>query len=154
MAISYCSSEFLGMHGELVTDCYVFNLEHTTRPLVTFASPDHVTVLDYNDKNPSLLGGGCYRGQVGIMISGVMILIIIVVRCAGGTREREAWPRVRVSLRRVTLMWCTPSSETNYSGDLFVFSLISLCNQRWIGKTGHEFFTGSSDGFIKWWDIR
>ena len=54
------------MHGELVTDCYVFNLEHTTRPLVTFASPDHVTVLDYNDKNPSLLGGGCYRGQVSI----------------------------------------------------------------------------------------
>ena len=31
VAISYCSSEFLGMHGELVTDCYVFNLEHTTR---------------------------------------------------------------------------------------------------------------------------
>ena len=25
---------------------------------------------------------------------------------------------------------------------------------KWIGKTGHEFFTGSSDGFIKWWDIR
>ena len=25
---------------------------------------------------------------------------------------------------------------------------------KWIGKTGTEFFTGSSDGFIKWWDIR
>ena len=108
MAISYCSSEFLGMHGELVTDCYVFNLEHTTRPLVTFASPDHVTVLDYNDKNPSLLGGGCLRGQVlGITIISV---IIIIIRCAGGMREREVWPRVRVSLSRVTLTWCTPSS--------------------------------------------
>ena len=30
----------------------------------------------------------------------------------------------------------------------------SLCCDRWIGKTGHEFFTGSSDGYIKWWDIR
>ena len=25
---------------------------------------------------------------------------------------------------------------------------------KWIGKTGTEFFTGSSDGFVKWWDIR
>ena len=47
-----------------MTDCYVFNLEHTTKPLVTFSSADHVTVLDYNDKTPDLLGGGCYRGQV------------------------------------------------------------------------------------------
>ena len=51
------------MHGELVTDCYVFNLEHTTRPLVTFASPDHVTVLDYNDKNPSLLGAAATEAR-------------------------------------------------------------------------------------------
>ena len=50
VAISYCSSEFLGMHGELVTDCAVFNLEHTTRPLLSLAAPDHVTVTDYNDK--------------------------------------------------------------------------------------------------------
>ena len=38
------------MHGELVTDCAVFNLEHTTRPLLSLAAPDHVTVTDYNDK--------------------------------------------------------------------------------------------------------
>ena len=25
---------------------------------------------------------------------------------------------------------------------------------RWIGKTGTEFFTGSEDGYMKWWDIR
>ncbi len=87
MAISYCSSEFLGMHGELVTDCYVFNLEHTTRPLVTFASPDHVTVLDYNDKNPSLLGGGCYRGQVDMMVR-VTVIIIITGVLVGRERGR------------------------------------------------------------------
>ena len=25
---------------------------------------------------------------------------------------------------------------------------------RWIGKNGTEFFTGSEDGYMKWWDIR
>ena len=25
---------------------------------------------------------------------------------------------------------------------------------RWIGKAGTEFFTGSQDGYMKWWDIR
>ena len=25
---------------------------------------------------------------------------------------------------------------------------------RWVGKTGTEFFTGSQDGYMKWWDIR
>ena len=25
---------------------------------------------------------------------------------------------------------------------------------RWIGKTGTELFTGSEDGYMKWWDIR
>ena len=24
----------------------------------------------------------------------------------------------------------------------------------WLGKTGAELFTGSEDGFVKWWDIR
>ena len=24
----------------------------------------------------------------------------------------------------------------------------------WLGKTGTELFTGSEDGFVKWWDIR
>ena len=76
------------MHGELVTDCYVFNLEHTTRPLVTFASPDHVTVLDYNDKNPSLLGGGCYRGQVDMMMR-VTVIIIITGVLVGRERGRH-----------------------------------------------------------------
>ena len=64
IAISYCSSEFLGMYNEPCSDAYVFNLEHTTRPLVTFSSPDHLTILDFNEKNPNLLGGGCYSGQV------------------------------------------------------------------------------------------
>ena len=36
--------------------------------------------------------------------------------------------------------------EVSHSDAVYTF--------KWIGKTGTEFFTGSSDGFIKWWDIR
>ena len=105
------------MHGELCTDCYVFNLEHTTKPLVTFSSPDHVTVMDYNDKNPQLIGGGCYRGQV-------------------------CWWDERTG----GLAAGQSEFEQGHSDVVYTF--------KWIGKTGHEFFTGSSDGYIKWWDIR
>ena len=105
------------MHGELCTDCYVYNLEHTTKPLLTFSSPDHVTVLDYNDKSTHLLGGGCYRGQV-------------------------CWWDERVGGLAVG----QSDFEQGHSDVVYTF--------KWIGKTGHEFFTGSSDGFVKWWDIR
>ena len=117
VAIAYCSTEFLGMYGELCSDCYVFNLEHTTKPLVTFNSPDHVTILDYNDKTPDLVGGGCYRGQV-------------------------CWWDERVGGYAVG----QSEFEVSHSDAVYTF--------KWIGKTGTEFFTGSSDGFIKWWDIR
>ena len=116
-AISYCSSEFLGMYDEPCSDAYVFNLEHTSSPLVTLSSPDHLTVLDFNEKTPNLLAGGCYRGQV----------------CwwddrTGGYPEGVS------------------EFETSHS-DVVYFV-------KWIGKLGTEFFTGSSDGFVKWWDIR
>lgn len=52
------------MYEETCTDAFMFNLEHTTRPLLTFASPDHLTIVDWNEKTPSLLGGGTYNGQV------------------------------------------------------------------------------------------
>ena len=36
--------------------------------------------------------------------------------------------------------------ENSHTDAVFSFS--------WIGKTGTEFFTGSEDGYMKWWDIR
>ena len=30
----------------------------------------------------------------------------------------------------------------------------SVYGVRWMGKTGHEFLSGSQDGRVKWWDVR
>ena len=32
--------------------------------------------------------------------------------------------------------------------------MVQVYTMKWVGKTGHEFFTGSQDGYVKWWDIR
>ena len=74
-------------------------------------------MTDYNDKNPGLLGGGCYRSQV-------------------------CWWDERVG----GLAQGVSEFEHSHS-DVVNF-------YRWIGKTGTELFTGSSDGHVKWWDIR
>ena len=116
-AISYCSSEFLGMYNEQCSDAYIFNMEHTISPLITLASPDHLTMLDFNDKVPHLLAGGCYRGQV-------------------------CWWDERIGREPTGVS----DFETSHTDAVYFV--------KWIGKVGTEFFTGSSDGLVKWWDIR
>ena len=64
VAISHCSSEFLGSHEETCTDAYLCNFERSTVPKCIFTAPDHLTILDYNEKQKNLLSGGCYNGQV------------------------------------------------------------------------------------------
>ena len=37
---------------------------------------------------------------------------------------------------------------------LVVVMVVMMDPLQWVGKTGHELFTGSQDGTVKWWDIR
>ena len=64
VAISHCSSEFLGSLEETCTDAYLCNFSHSVTPKCIFTAPSHLTTMDYNDKQANLLGGGCYSGQV------------------------------------------------------------------------------------------
>ena len=64
VAISHCSSEFLGSLEETCTDAYLCNFSHSVAPQSVFTAPSHLTTLDYNDKQTTLLGSGCYSGQV------------------------------------------------------------------------------------------
>ena len=44
-----------------------------------------------------------------------------------------------------------------YDGERVIFKVVIkvvIWDFRWIGKAGTEFFTGSQDGYMKWWDIR
>ena len=116
----------------------MFNLEHTTKPLVTFCSADHVTVMDYNDKTPYLIGGGCYRGQVSCtQVHNYLFTKKTLINC---------WKVSYWDERVGGLAVGQSEFEMGHSDAVYTF--------KWIGKTGHEFFTGSSDGYIKWWDIR
>ena len=105
------------MYNESCTDAFIFKLEHTNKPIMTLASPDHLTAVDYNEKTPSLVGGACYRGQV----------------CWWDDRSGPAPEGVT-------------SFESSHHDAVYFL--------RWMGKMGNEFFTGSADGFVKWWDIR
>ena len=105
------------MYGETCTDAYIFITEHTNKPIMILSSPDHLTALDYNEKTPSLIGGGCYRGEV----------------CIWDDRSGQD-PEVVTSF------------ESSHQDAVYFL--------RWIGKIGTEFFTGSADGFVKWWDMR
>jgi hypothetical protein len=64
VVLTHCSSEFLGMYGEPCRDAYVFDLQQANSPSATLGSPDHLTTVDCNDRTPSVVGAGCYQGQV------------------------------------------------------------------------------------------
>ena len=107
----------MGMYKETCTDTFLFNTEHTNKPVMTFSGPDHLTALDYHEKSPSMVGGGCYRGQV----------------CWWDDRSGSQPQAVT-------------SFESSHQDAVYFV--------KWMGKLGTEFFTGSADGFVKWWDIR
>ena len=86
-------------------------------------------------QTPSLLAGGCYRG-----------LVCWWDERAGGLAAGHSEFEQSHSDVVYTLRWAVLGAGRGQG--------TSLCCDRWIGKTGHEFFTGSSDGYIKWWDIR
>ena len=57
-AVSHCSPDCLGCHGEVEKDLYINDLHHTVAPLQTLHSPGHVTVQQFNDKQCSMLATG------------------------------------------------------------------------------------------------
>ena len=64
LAISYCSQEFLeAITWSLPTCGYVLDLRDPTRHLACLSSPSCITNIQYS-RQPSLLAGGCYSGQV------------------------------------------------------------------------------------------
>ena len=85
--IGYCSSEFLGMYKEPCTDTFLFDTDHTNKPVMTFSCPDHLTAVDYHDKSPSLVGA-------------------IEARCAGGMIGQDLTHRLSPVLSQVIRMLC------------------------------------------------
>ena len=68
LAVAHCSSDFLGNFGETCTDAYIADFENTTAPKSVFIAPMHLNVIEFNERQPQLLGGGCLNGQVLFLI--------------------------------------------------------------------------------------
>ena len=108
-------------------------------------------MLDYCDKQTNLLAAGCTSGQVDLT-SRFRHLLPLLPRCAGGTTGQGGGSQRG-------LLTSSSLTET-WSGDNIILlhrlirSLLKVYTMKWVGKTGHEFFTGSQDGYVKWWDIR
>ena len=64
LAIAYCNLEFQAIQCETPKFSYVFSLEDPVDPLVKIQPPCHLVSLEYNPREPFLLAGGCYNGQV------------------------------------------------------------------------------------------
>ena len=64
VATSHCSSEFQGCHGETCRDGYISDISVSSCYRSLLAGPGHITALEFNEREVSLLAAGCYDGQV------------------------------------------------------------------------------------------
>ena len=119
LAIAHCSPDFMGNYGEACTDCYIADFDNTTTAKNTFTAPNHVTVIEYNDKHRNLLGAGCLSGQVRYPVTCHMLLEYLshngtvhemVSRFAGLMTGQVSYLLERQSLMEATLMVSTPSA--------------------------------------------
>eukprot|EP00095_Tigriopus_kingsejongensis_P003856 maker-scaffold20_size707684-snap-gene-4.19 protein:Tk03856 transcript:maker-scaffold20_size707684-snap-gene-4.19-mRNA-1 annotation:"axonemal outer arm dynein intermediate chain 1" len=64
LAIAYCNLEFQAAHPDTPRESYIFHVEDPTRPELTLNLPSYLVSVEYNPKDPNILAGGCYNGQV------------------------------------------------------------------------------------------
>ena len=89
IAIAYCNLEFQATHPDTTKESYVFNvgkflsrkfeyflfclqkreiklcvLDDPTEPDLVLQPPHFMVSCEYNQKDPNIIAGGCYNGQV------------------------------------------------------------------------------------------
>ena len=64
VAVSHCSPVFQGCHGETCCDGYISDISVSSCYKTLLAGPGHITALEFNEREVSLLAAGCYDGQV------------------------------------------------------------------------------------------
>ena len=67
LAVSHCSSQFLGCYSPETRDAkaaYICDISVSSCYSTELVGPGHITVLEFNERNASLLAAGCYDGQV------------------------------------------------------------------------------------------
>ncbi len=64
IVIAYCNLEFQATHPDTTKESYVFNVDDPTEPDLILHPPSFLVSCEYNPKEPNIIAGGCYNGQV------------------------------------------------------------------------------------------
>ena len=56
--------EFQATHPDTSKESYIFNVDDPTEPDLTLQPPSFLVSCEYNPKDPNIIAGGCYNGQV------------------------------------------------------------------------------------------
>lgn len=67
IAIAYCNLEFQATHPDTTRESYIFNVDDPTEPDLVLQPPSFLVSLEYNQKDPNIIAGGCYNGQVSFL---------------------------------------------------------------------------------------
>ena len=67
------------------------------------------------------------------------------------TQKNECFGEIYTTGKK---FYTASGSDGSDKSHLWVVIKVVIWDFRWIGKAGTEFFTGSQDGYMKWWDIR
>jgi dynein intermediate chain 2 len=66
LAAAYCSLEFQNSSHGMSLDSYIWELENPNKPEQVLKPASPLLCLEYNPKDPHLLVGGCYNGQLAL----------------------------------------------------------------------------------------
>jgi len=65
LAVAYSKLEFQSMTAETCLDSYIWDIENPNKPDLVLKPVSPLLCLEYNPKDPHVLLGGCYNGQLG-----------------------------------------------------------------------------------------
>ncbi|XP_065676617.1 dynein intermediate chain 3, ciliary-like [Hydra vulgaris] len=65
LAVSYSVLEFQKLTANMCFDSYVWDIENPNKPEYTLKPISPLVCLEYNPKDPHVIIGGCYNGQLG-----------------------------------------------------------------------------------------
>lgn len=65
LAIAYSMLEFQKLTSDTCMDSYIWEIENPNKPEMCLKPISPIVCLEYNPKDPHILVGGCYNGQLG-----------------------------------------------------------------------------------------
>ncbi|CAD6201502.1 GSCOCG00000302001-RA-CDS, partial [Cotesia congregata] len=144
LAASYCFAEFQRVSSDLNSCSYIWDIENPNVAFMGLKAVDSLLTIQFNPHDPSMLISGLMSGQV----------------CSWDIRTSDTPIFISHLQYSHKLILClTHMAFFIYFIYIYIYIYIWYLNPvnciLWTNsKTNTEFFSGSTDGTICWWDIR